>query len=31
LREEVKTWETYAAAVAKVLAATRLPEPEEIR
>jgi transcriptional regulator len=31
LRQEVKTWEAYAAAVAKVLAATRLPEPEEIR
>ena len=29
LRQEVKTWEAYAAAVAKVLAATRLPEPEE--
>jgi PadR family transcriptional regulator, regulatory protein PadR len=31
LRQEVKTWEAYAAAVARVLAATRLPEPEEIR
>jgi len=30
LRQQVKTWEAYAAAVAKVLAATRLPEPEEI-
>src|SRR5215475_14542102 len=29
LRQEVKTWEAYAIAVAKVLAATRLPEPEE--
>lgn len=29
LRQEVKTWEAYAAAVAKVLATTRLPEPEE--
>jgi PadR family transcriptional regulator, regulatory protein PadR len=29
LRHEVKSWEAYAAAVAKVLAATRLPEPEE--
>ena len=29
LRQEVKTWEAYAVAVAKVLAATRLPEPEE--
>lgn len=29
LRQEVKIWEAYAAAVAKVLAATRLPEPEE--
>ena len=29
LRHEVKMWEAYAAAVAKVLAATRLPEPEE--
>jgi len=31
LREGVKTWQAYAAAVAKVLAATQLPEPEEIR
>jgi transcriptional regulator len=31
LREEVKIWETYAAAVAKVLATTRLPQPGEIR
>jgi transcriptional regulator len=31
LRQEVKTWEAYAAAVAKVLAATQLPEPEEAR
>jgi transcriptional regulator len=31
LRQEVKTWEAYAAAVARVLAATRLPEPQEIR
>jgi PadR family transcriptional regulator, regulatory protein PadR len=30
LRHEVKTWEAYAAAVAKVLAATQLPEPEEV-
>ena len=29
LRHEVKMWEAYAAAVAKVLAATRLPEPEK--
>ena len=29
LRHEVKMWEAYAAAVAKVLAANRLPEPEE--
>ena len=29
LRHEVKTWEAYAVAVAKVLAATRVPEPEE--
>lgn len=29
LRREVKTWQAYAAAVAKVLAATQLPEPEE--
>lgn len=31
LRHEVKTWQAYAAAVAKVLAATQLPEPEEAR
>src|ERR1043166_7367702 len=31
LRQEVKTWQAYAAAVSKVLAATQLPEPEEIR
>lgn len=31
LRQEVKTWQAYAAAVAKVLAATELPEAEEIR
>jgi len=31
LRHEVKGWEAYAAAVAKVLAATRLPEPEEVQ
>ena len=30
LRREVKTWQAYAAAVAKVLAATQLPEPEEV-
>lgn len=29
LRQEVKIWQAYAAAVAKVLAATQLPEPEE--
>jgi transcriptional regulator len=29
LRHEVKTWQAYAAAVAKVLAATQLAEPEE--
>src|SRR5215471_12507041 len=29
LREEVKTWQAYAAAVAKVLAATQLAEPGE--
>ena len=29
LRQEIKTWQAYAAAVAKVLAATQLPEPEE--
>ena len=31
LRQEVKTWQAYATAVAKVLAATQLPEPQEIR
>ena len=31
LQEEVKTWEAYASAVAKVLAATQLLEPEEGR
>ncbi len=31
LRHEVKTWQAYAAAVAKVLAATQLPEPEGVR
>ena len=30
LRHEVKTWEAYAAAVAKVLGATRPPLPEEV-
>jgi PadR family transcriptional regulator, regulatory protein PadR len=30
LRHEVKTWEAYATAVAKVLGATRPPLPEEI-
>lgn len=30
LRQEVKTWEAYAAAVAKVLGATRPPLPEEL-
>ena len=30
LRQEVRTWEAYAAAVAKVLGATRPPLPEEI-
>lgn len=30
LRHEVKTWEAYAAAVAKVLSATQPPEPEKI-
>ena len=29
LREEVKTWEAYAAAVAKVLGATQPPLPEQ--
>ena len=31
LRDEVKTWEAYAAAVAKVLGATQPPAPEEAR
>jgi PadR family transcriptional regulator PadR len=30
LRHEVKTWEAYAAAVAKVLGATQPPLPEEV-
>ena len=30
LRHEMKTWEAYAAAVAKVLDATKPPVPEEI-
>jgi PadR family transcriptional regulator PadR len=30
LRHEVKTWEAYAAAVAKVLGATQPPLPEKI-
>jgi PadR family transcriptional regulator PadR len=30
LRREMKTWETYAAAMGKVLRATRPPLPEEI-
>jgi PadR family transcriptional regulator, regulatory protein PadR len=30
LREEVKTWEAYALAVAKVLSATQPPLPEEV-
>jgi transcriptional regulator len=30
LRHEVRTWEAYATAVAKVLSASRLPLPEEI-
>ena len=30
LRHEVKTWEAYATAVAKVLGATRPPLPEEM-
>ena len=29
LRHEMETWQAYATAVAKVLAATGLPEPEE--
>ena len=31
LRHEVKNWQAYAAAVAKVLAATQLPEPQEAK
>ena len=31
LRQEVRVWQAYAAAVAKVLAATELPEPAEAR
>jgi PadR family transcriptional regulator PadR len=31
LRHEVKTWEAYTTAVAKVLAASQPPLPEEIR
>ncbi|HLZ42679.1 MAG TPA: PadR family transcriptional regulator [Candidatus Sulfotelmatobacter sp.] len=31
LRQEVKIWQAYAAAVAKVLAATQLAEPEEVQ
>src|SRR5258707_14625963 len=31
LRREIKAWQAYAAAIAKVLAATQLPEPEEAR
>lgn len=31
LRHEVKTWEAYAAAVGKVLGATQLANPGEIR
>mgnify|MGYP001554573503 CR=1 FL=1 len=30
LRHEVRTWEAYAAAVAKVLGATQPPLPEEV-
>ncbi|MGI8962428.1 MAG: PadR family transcriptional regulator [Bryobacteraceae bacterium] len=30
LRQETKTWEAYAAAVSKVLNATRPPLPEEV-
>jgi PadR family transcriptional regulator len=30
LRHEVKTWEAYAAAVAKILSATQPPLPEEV-
>ncbi len=30
LRHEVRTWEAYATAVAKVLGATRPPLPEEV-
>jgi PadR family transcriptional regulator, regulatory protein PadR len=31
LRQEVKIWKAYAQAVAKILAATQLVEPEEAR
>jgi transcriptional regulator len=31
LRHEAKVWEAYAVAVGKVLAATQLPMPEEVR
>jgi len=31
LRHEIKKWEAYSAAVAKVLTAARLPDPEEAR
>ena len=31
LRDEVKTWEAYSAAVAKVLGATQPPAPQEAR
>ncbi len=31
LQQEVRTWEAYATAVAKVLSASRPPLPEEIR
>ena len=31
LRQEVKTWQAYAAAVAKIIAATQLTESEEAR
>ena len=31
LRQEVKNWEAYAGAVAKVLGATQPPMPEEVR
>jgi PadR family transcriptional regulator PadR len=29
LRQETKTWEAYASAVAKILSATQMPLPEE--